>query len=121
MQAGDLFDAVVRSLLSHDHVMDMALTQAGRRNPNKSRLGPQLGQPRRTAVAHPRTQSAVELMDRKLLDTTRGKTEFEPLRDFIKGDPGAVLIVEFMGDSIVDLPERIDRLEPVNPLWQIDD
>jgi FAD/FMN-containing dehydrogenase/Fe-S oxidoreductase len=55
--------------------------------------------------------SAVELMDRNLLEMTRGKIEFEPLRDFIVGDPGAVLIVEFMGESMEGLPERIDRLE----------
>ncbi len=55
--------------------------------------------------------SAVELMDRNLLDMTRGKTEFEPLRDFIVGDPGAILIVEFMGDSMDGLPSRIDHLE----------
>ncbi|MFH1764113.1 MAG: FAD-linked oxidase C-terminal domain-containing protein [Gemmatimonadota bacterium] len=55
--------------------------------------------------------SAVELMDRNLLDMTRGKTEFEPLRDFIVGDPGAILIVEFMGDSMEGLPTRIDELE----------
>jgi FAD/FMN-containing dehydrogenase/Fe-S oxidoreductase len=55
--------------------------------------------------------SAVELMDRNLLEMTRGKTEFEPLRDFIVGDPGAILIVEFMGDSAEDLPPRVDRLE----------
>jgi len=57
--------------------------------------------------------SAVELMDRTLLEMTRGKREFEPLRDFIRGDPGAVLIVEFLGDSPVGLPERVDRLEGV--------
>jgi FAD/FMN-containing dehydrogenase/Fe-S oxidoreductase len=55
--------------------------------------------------------SAVELMDRNLLDMTRGKTEFEPLRDFIVGSPGAILIVEFMGESMEGLPERIDRLQ----------
>jgi FAD/FMN-containing dehydrogenase len=55
--------------------------------------------------------SAVELMDRTLLEMTRGKLEFEPLRDFIVGDPGAVLIVEFIGESRDELPERIDRLE----------
>ncbi len=55
--------------------------------------------------------SAVELMDRTLLDNTRGKLEFEPLRDFIVGDPGAMLIVEFMGESSDELPARIDRLE----------
>ncbi len=55
--------------------------------------------------------SAVELMDRNLLDMTMGKTEYEPLRDFIVGDPGAILIVEFMGESQDQLPQRIGDLE----------
>jgi Fe-S oxidoreductase len=55
--------------------------------------------------------SAVELMDRNLLEMTQGKTEFEPLRDFIVGDPGALLIVEFMHQSDEGLQGRIDRLE----------
>ena len=55
--------------------------------------------------------SAVELLDRFLLDCTKGKPQFEPLRDFIIGDPGAILIVEFSGESPSELPERIDRLE----------
>lgn len=50
--------------------------------------------------------SAVELVDRFILDSTRGKIEFEPLRAFIHGDPGAVLIIEFFDEST----ERIDRL-----------
>jgi FAD/FMN-containing dehydrogenase/Fe-S oxidoreductase len=66
---------------------------------------------RATPVILQHDPSAVELMDRTLLDMTRGKIEYEPLRDFIVGDPGAVLIVEFMGDSPDDLPQRIDRLE----------
>jgi FAD/FMN-containing dehydrogenase/Fe-S oxidoreductase len=55
--------------------------------------------------------SAVELIDRFILDTTRGKPQFESLRDFIVGDPGAVLIVEFFGASPDQLPQRIDRLQ----------
>jgi FAD/FMN-containing dehydrogenase/Fe-S oxidoreductase len=55
--------------------------------------------------------SAVELVDRFILDSTRGKTEFEPLRDFIVGDPAAVLFVELMGDSVAELPVRLDQLE----------
>ena len=50
--------------------------------------------------------SAVELVDRFILDSTRGKIEFEPLRSFIQGDPGAVLIVEFFDHS----PARIETL-----------
>jgi len=55
--------------------------------------------------------SAVELVDRFLLDQTRGRVEFEPLRNFIQGDPGAVLLVEFMGETVDELPPRMDRLE----------
>lgn len=54
--------------------------------------------------------SAVELVDRFLLDKTRGRIEFEPLRDFIQGDPGAVLLVEFMGETAGELAARVDRL-----------
>ncbi|UCC85219.1 MAG: FAD-binding protein [Gemmatimonadota bacterium] len=64
-----------------------------------------------TPVILGHSPSAVELMDRNLLEMTRGKIEFEPLRDFIVGNPGAVLIVEFMGESMRGLPERIDRLD----------
>ena len=55
--------------------------------------------------------SAVELLDRFILDTTRGKIAYEPLRDFIQGDPGGVLLVEFHGDSTEDLVDRIEHLE----------
>lgn len=55
--------------------------------------------------------SAVELVDRFILDCTRGKTEFEPLRDFIAGDPAAVLFVEFFGDSATEAPDRVAELE----------
>ncbi len=64
-----------------------------------------------TPVILEHAPSAVELVDRFILDSTRGKTEFEPLRDFIVGDPAAVLLVEFMGESADDLPAQIDRLE----------
>lgn len=66
---------------------------------------------RATPVILEHSPSAVELVDRFLLDMTKGRIEFEPLRDFIQGDPGAVLIVEFMGDDRDALPAHIDRLE----------
>jgi len=55
--------------------------------------------------------SAVELLDRFVLDSTRGKIEFAPLRDFIVGDPAAVLIVEFFADDAGALPARLEALE----------
>src|SRR5205823_12625210 len=55
--------------------------------------------------------SAVELIDRFILDTTRGKTEFEALRDFVQGDPAAVLFVEFISDNPNEPRERIEQLD----------
>lgn len=55
--------------------------------------------------------SAVELVDRFILDSTRGKTEFEPLRDFLAGDPAAVLFVEFFGDTAEEPAGRVADLE----------
>lgn len=63
--------------------------------------------------------SAVELVDRFLLDKTRGRIEFEPLRGFIQGDPGAVLLVEFFAEegdetegdeTAAGVTQKIDRL-----------
>jgi FAD/FMN-containing dehydrogenase/Fe-S oxidoreductase len=55
--------------------------------------------------------SAVELLDAFILDTTRGKPKFEPLRDFVSGEPAAVLIVEFSGENHDELLSNIKRLE----------
>lgn len=63
-----------------------------------------------TPVILEHNPSAVELIDRFILQTTRGRTEFEPLRDFIEGDPGAVLSVEFFGQDDAELPGRIGAL-----------
>jgi len=55
--------------------------------------------------------SAVELVDRFILGTTLGKTEFEPLRDFLVDDPAAVLFVEFMSNSADEPPAHVAELE----------
>lgn len=55
--------------------------------------------------------SAVELVDRFILDATRGKPVFEPLRSFITGDPAAILVVELFEESAGQLPLRLDRME----------
>src|SRR5262249_21517582 len=47
--------------------------------------------------------AAVELLDKYILDSTRLNPEASRLRDFLHGDPGAVLIVEFYGDRLADL------------------
>jgi FAD/FMN-containing dehydrogenase/Fe-S oxidoreductase len=55
--------------------------------------------------------SAVEVVDRYVLDSTRGNAEAARLRDFLQGNPGAILIVEFFGDRPEELPPRLDGLE----------
>jgi len=42
---------------------------------------------------------AVEMMDKIILDLTRDNREQKENRRFIQGDPGAILIIEFTGDS----------------------
>ncbi len=55
--------------------------------------------------------AAVEVMDKYILDSTKLNPEAARLRDFVQGDPAAILIVEFYGDRAEDLPGRIEALE----------
>jgi FAD/FMN-containing dehydrogenase/Fe-S oxidoreductase len=56
--------------------------------------------------------SAVEVMDRSILDNTKQNAALDRLRrTFIDGDPGALLCVEFYADRAEDLPPRLDALE----------
>ena len=56
--------------------------------------------------------SAVEVMDRFILDHTRQSAALDALRrGFIDGDPGALLCVEFYADREEDLPPRLDAVE----------
>jgi FAD/FMN-containing dehydrogenase/Fe-S oxidoreductase len=55
--------------------------------------------------------SAIEVIDKYILDSTKLNAEASRLRDFIQGDPGAILIVEFYGDHAGELPPRIEALE----------
>ena len=56
--------------------------------------------------------SAVEVMDRFILDHARESPVLDALRrSILHGDPGALLCVEFYGDCAEDLPPRIDALE----------
>ncbi|HMF14713.1 MAG TPA: FAD-binding oxidoreductase, partial [Gemmataceae bacterium] len=55
--------------------------------------------------------SAVEVIDKYILDSTKLNAEASRLRNFLTGDPGAILIVEFYGETNSELPARIDALE----------
>ncbi len=55
--------------------------------------------------------SAVELVDKTLLDLAKGSLEYSRRRTFVQGDPGAILIVEFYGTSQDELKGQLDGLE----------
>jgi FAD/FMN-containing dehydrogenase/Fe-S oxidoreductase len=55
--------------------------------------------------------AAVEVIDKYVLDSTRLNPEASRLRDFLRGDPGAILLVEFYGDRPEELPPRLRTLE----------
>ncbi len=55
--------------------------------------------------------AAIEVIDRYVLDSTRLNPEASRLRDFLQGDPAAILIVEFYGDRADELSPRVDALE----------
>ncbi len=56
--------------------------------------------------------SAVEVMDKSILDSTRQNIALDQARrSFIQGDPAAILCVEFYADRKEDLPPRLAALE----------
>ena len=56
--------------------------------------------------------SAVEVMDKSILDYTRQNAELDQIRSqFIEGDPASTLCVEFYADRKEDLPPRLQPLE----------
>lgn len=62
-----------------------------------------------TVLTH--NPAAVEVVDRYVLDSTQLNPEASRLRDFLHGDPGAVLLIELYGDAPGELPPRLDALE----------
>ena len=56
--------------------------------------------------------SAIEVMDKSILDHTRQNHNLNRIREtFIPGDPAATLCVEFYADRAEDLPPRLEALE----------
>ena len=55
--------------------------------------------------------AAMELMDKMILDLGRHSLACAHLMDFVQGDPGALMIVEFYGDSRAELESRLDAME----------
>ncbi|MBI4532097.1 MAG: anaerobic glycerol-3-phosphate dehydrogenase subunit C [Candidatus Latescibacteria bacterium] len=55
--------------------------------------------------------AAVELLDKMILDLTKDSLEYSRRMTFVEGDPEAILIVEFYGESRGELEAKIERME----------
>ena len=55
--------------------------------------------------------SAVELFDRIALHRARQVEEYRPKLHFVQGDPAALLIVEYYGESDAELASKLDALQ----------
>ena len=68
---------------------------------------------RATDFILPFQPSAIELVDDLILNLARGSLELSRQMDFIDGNPGAILLVEFYGENEADCRSRIEGLEAV--------
>ncbi|HYM11831.1 MAG TPA: FAD-linked oxidase C-terminal domain-containing protein, partial [Bryobacterales bacterium] len=59
-------------------------------------------------ASHP---AATELIDRMILERARANPEFARRLSFVQGDPGALLVVEFYGDTEAEVRSKLDELD----------
>ena len=57
--------------------------------------------------------SAIELIDRNILDLSKQMIEYRGLADVLEGDPDALLYVTFFGDTEAEARDKLDKLEAV--------
>jgi FAD/FMN-containing dehydrogenase/Fe-S oxidoreductase len=55
--------------------------------------------------------SAIELVDEMVMDLARKSLEYSRRMHFVSGEPKALLVVEFMGESAKDVEAKLDALE----------
>lgn len=53
---------------------------------------------------------AVELMDKIILDCTKGQKMYEPYRFFVEGDPGAILVIETGADTREEVDVQLNQI-----------
>ena len=55
--------------------------------------------------------ASIELMDKAIMDLTKANRNQDRNRFFVKGDPGAILIVEFAEESIIQIDSKVKAME----------
>jgi FAD/FMN-containing dehydrogenase/Fe-S oxidoreductase len=59
-------------------------------------------------ASHP---AATELIDQLIIQRARATPEFAQRMSFVEGDPGALLLVEFYGDSEAEVRSKVEELD----------
>ncbi|MEM7374035.1 MAG: FAD-linked oxidase C-terminal domain-containing protein [Bacteroidota bacterium] len=62
-------------------------------------------------LALPYKVRAIELMDKIIMDCTKGQLMYEKNRFFLKGDPEAILIIEVGGETQSEIEQQLDAIE----------
>ena len=62
-----------------------------------------------TVEAVEQDPAAVELMDKRIMDLTKGHPEHQKHRFFVEGDPGAILVIEYYGHSEEEVERKADE------------
>ncbi len=68
---------------------------------------------RATVIAVEHGPSAVELIDRRILEQTKSNIEQSRNRSFVEGDPDAILVVEFYGATEAEIDSSLEKLVSV--------
>ncbi len=55
--------------------------------------------------------ASIELMDKAIMDLTKANRNQDKNRFFVKGDPGAILIVEFAEESTIQIDSKVKAME----------
>src|SRR5262249_42321425 len=63
-----------------------------------------------TLAALEHAPSAVELVDDVIVRRRRERAGYRRLGDFVSGDPGGLLLIEFYGDSVAEVEAKLERL-----------
>jgi Fe-S oxidoreductase len=64
-----------------------------------------------TEAILPFSPSAIEMIDHQIVNAARSAKAFEGRLAFLQGEPDAILITEFYGDSTDEVADKIDKLE----------
>lgn len=62
--------------------------------------------------------SAIEMLDKYIIELSRTNLEYRHYLDFVEGTPEALLIVEYSGETLEFVQEKLEQLEQILADWE---